>query len=50
MSSILGANQRDTVKDLVLADYQVPKGVSIYKVSKVGFLAYDGLCFGRYML
>jgi hypothetical protein len=28
MSAIAGGNQRVTVKDVVLADYQVPKGVS----------------------
>jgi hypothetical protein len=28
MSAIITGNQRETVKDMVLADYQVPKGVS----------------------
>jgi len=32
MSTIVGGNQRETVKDMVLADYQVPKGVSVYKL------------------
>jgi hypothetical protein len=31
MSAIVVGNQRKTVKDMVLADYQVPKGVSINK-------------------
>jgi hypothetical protein len=31
MSAIAVGNQRETVKDMVLADYQVPKGVSLYK-------------------
>lgn len=30
MSSIVVGNARETVKDMVLADYKVPKGVSIY--------------------
>jgi hypothetical protein len=30
MSAIIVANSRETVKDMVLADYRVPKGVSIY--------------------
>jgi hypothetical protein len=30
MSAITIGNQRITVKDMVLADYQIPKGVSIY--------------------
>jgi hypothetical protein len=41
MSPLFVANQRETVKDMVLADYQVPKGVSIYKVFRIGILAYD---------
>jgi hypothetical protein len=28
MSTIIVGNQRETVKDMVLADYQVQKGVS----------------------
>jgi hypothetical protein len=28
MSGIAFGNQRETVKDMVLADYRVPKGVS----------------------
>jgi hypothetical protein len=31
MSAIAIGNQRETVKDMVIADYQVPKGVSLYK-------------------
>jgi hypothetical protein len=31
MAAITIGNQRETVKDMVLADYQVPKGVSVYK-------------------
>jgi len=31
MSSIIVGNQRETVKDMVIADYQVPKGVSLCK-------------------
>jgi hypothetical protein len=31
ISSITAGNQRETIKDMVLADYQVPKGVSLYK-------------------
>jgi hypothetical protein len=31
MSAITVGNQRETVKDMVLADYQIPKGVSIKK-------------------
>jgi hypothetical protein len=31
MSGISVGTQRDTVKDMVLAGYQVPKGVSVYK-------------------
>jgi hypothetical protein len=29
MSNIVVGNQRETIKDIVLGDYQVPKGVSI---------------------
>jgi hypothetical protein len=32
MSAIAVGNQRETVKDMVLADYQVPKGVSILQI------------------
>jgi len=32
MSAVVIGNQRETVKDMVLADYQVPKGVSLYKL------------------
>ena len=35
ISSITAGNQRETVKDLVLADYQVPKGVSLYKSLRI---------------
>jgi len=35
MSSIAVLNQRETVKDLILADYQVPKGVSLYKSLRI---------------
>ena len=35
MSGIAGFNQRETVKDMVLADYQVPKGVSLYKSLRI---------------
>jgi len=28
MSTVVFGNQRETVKDMVLADYRVPKGVS----------------------
>jgi hypothetical protein len=31
MSAVVVGNQRETVKDMVLADYQVPKGVRFYK-------------------
>jgi hypothetical protein len=30
MSAIAVGTQRETVKDMVLADYQVPKGVRVY--------------------
>jgi len=30
MSAVVVGTQRETVKDMVLADYQVPKGVSVY--------------------
>jgi hypothetical protein len=38
MSAIAIGNQRETVKDMVLADYQVPKGVSILQVRKNIFI------------
>jgi hypothetical protein len=31
MSAIVVGIKRETVKDMVLADYQIPKGVSLYK-------------------
>jgi len=31
ISSITAGNQREIIKDMVIADYQVPKGVSLYK-------------------
>jgi hypothetical protein len=30
MSAIVVGNSRETIKDMVLSDYRVPKGVSIY--------------------
>lgn len=35
ISSITAGNQRETVKDIVLADYQVPKGVSLNKSKRI---------------
>jgi hypothetical protein len=35
MSGIVVGNQREIVKDMVLADYQVPKGVSSYKSFRI---------------
>jgi hypothetical protein len=37
MSAIAFGNQRETVKDMVLADYQVPKGVSILQIKNKFF-------------
>jgi len=31
MSSVAVGNQRETVQDMVIADYQVPKGVRLCK-------------------
>jgi hypothetical protein len=47
MSAIFTGTQRETVKDMVLADYQVPKGVSSYKLFAFGFLVNDAVRFGR---
>jgi hypothetical protein len=46
MSPLFSGNQRETVKDMVLADYQVPKGVSIYEAFRIGLLAYATVWFG----
>jgi len=35
ISAITAGNQRETVKDMVLADFQVPKGVSLYKSLRI---------------
>jgi hypothetical protein len=35
MSGIAGPSQRETVKDMVMADYQVPVGVSLYKSLRI---------------
>jgi hypothetical protein len=43
MSSIFVGSQRETVKDMVLADYKVPKGVSIYKIFTISFLVNDAV-------
>jgi hypothetical protein len=45
MSPLFNGNQRETVKDMVLADYQVPKGVSIYKVFIIGIAFYFTVFF-----
>jgi hypothetical protein len=44
ISSITLGNQRETVKDLVLADYQVPKGVSLYKSLRIQKQTFKNLC------
>jgi hypothetical protein len=44
ISSITAGNQRETVKDMVLADYQVPKGVSLYKSLRMQKQTFKKLC------
>jgi hypothetical protein len=44
MSAIVVGNQRVTVKDMVLADYQIPKGVStLHKKNKFWHMMPCGL-------